>query len=237
MQDDCYLIAADGWIQAAQPQLIVDEKKKKSKIGPDMVVGKKKYTTELIPPNLIVERYFKDEQTAIDLMQSELAALEQQLEEMAEEHGGEDSLLEEAKNEKDKLTKASVASRLKEIKTDKEAIDERHVLQACLDLIEQVASIGSRLKTAQNSLMTRVADQYGKLAEKDVKALVIDDKWMATLEAAVQGELDRISQTLAGRIRELAERYARPLPQLMEETETLSLRVEAHLKQMGIRWN
>ena len=85
--------------------------------------------------------------------------------------------------------------------------------------------------------MTRVADQYGKLAEKEVKALVIDDKWMATLEAAVQGELDRISQTLAGRIRELAERYARPLPQLMEETETLSLRVEAHLKQMGIKWN
>ena len=237
MQDDCYLIAADGWIQAAQPQLIIDEKKKKSKTRPDMVVGKKKYTTELIPPNLIVERYFKDEQTAIDLMQSELAALEQQLEEMAEEHGGEDSLLDEAKNEKDKLTKASVASRLKEIKTDKEAIDERHVLQACLDLIEQVASIGSRLKTAQNSLMTRVADQYGKLAEKEVKALVIDDKWMATLEAAVQGELDRISQTLAGRIRELAERYARPLPQLMEETETLSLRVEAHLKQMGIKWN
>ena len=202
-----------------------------------MVVGKKKYTTELIPPNLIVERYFKDEQTAIDLMQSELAALEQQLEEMAEEHGGEDGLLEEAKNEKDKLTKASVASRLKEIKTDKEAIDERHVLQACLDLIEQVASIGSRLKTAQDSLMTRVADQYGKLAKEDVKALVIDDKWMAMLEAAVQGELDRISQTLAGRIRELAERYARPLPELVEETESLSARVEAHLKQMGIKWN
>jgi type I restriction enzyme M protein len=41
---------------------------------------------------------------------------------------------------------------------------------------------------------------------------VVDDKWMARLSAAVQGELDRVSQTLTGRIRELAERYATPLP-------------------------
>ena len=46
---------------------------------------------------------------------------------------------------------------------------------------------------------------------------MVDDKWLATLAAAVQGELDRVSQTLTGRIRQLAERYATPLPQLMEE--------------------
>ncbi len=46
---------------------------------------------------------------------------------------------------------------------------------------------------------------------------MVDDKWMATLAAAVQGELDRVSQTLTGRIRELAERYATPLPKLTDE--------------------
>ncbi len=35
--------------------------------------------------------------------------------------------------------------------------------------------------------------------------------------AAVQGELDRVSQTLTGRIGELAERYATPLPQLTDD--------------------
>jgi hypothetical protein len=41
---------------------------------------------------------------------------------------------------------------------------------------------------------------------------VVDDQWLATLAAAVQGELDRVSQTLIGRIRQLAERYAPPTP-------------------------
>ena len=62
------------------------------------------------------------------------------------------------------------------------------------------------------------------------------DKWLATLAAAVQGELDRVSQTLTGRIRQLAERYATPLPQLTEEVATLAARVDGHLKKMGAVW-
>ena len=62
---------------------------------------------------------------------------------------------------------------------------------------------------------------------------MVDDKWLATLAAAVQGELDRVSQTLTGRIRQLAERYATPLPQLTDEVATLAARVDEHLKKMG----
>ena len=39
-----------------------------------------------------------------------------------------------------------------------------------------------------------------------------------------------------GRIRELAERYATPLPQLEREVTTLTARVEEHLKRMGAVW-
>jgi type I restriction enzyme M protein len=59
---------------------------------------------------------------------------------------------------------------------------------------------------------------------------------MAHLSAVLQGELDRVSQTVTGRIRELAERYATPLPRLTEEVETLAARVEEHLKKMGAEW-
>ena len=78
--------------------------------------------------------------------------------------------------------------------------------------------------------------KYPKLAEAEIKTLVVDDKWMARLSAAVQGELDRVSQTLTGRIRELAERYAAPLPKLTEEVATLAERVEEHLARMGASW-
>ncbi len=38
-----------------------------------------------------------------------------------------------------------------------------------------------------------------------------------------------------GPIRQLAERYANPLPQLVEEVEALATKVAQHLKKMGIK--
>ncbi len=249
MQDDCYLITADGWMEAAKPRLMVDDKTKKTKEKPDFTIGKKKYKTELIPAALVIARYFAKEQATIEKLETNIAALQQQMEELAEEHGGEGGLLEDAKNDKDKLTKASVAARLKDMKSmdgqmsreagmpgatngDADAADERKLLSDYLALSENEATANTALKAAQESLMEKVFQQYAKLTEDDIKTLVVDDKWLATLAAAVQGELDRVSQTLTGRIRQLAERYATPLPQLTIEVATLASRVEEHLKKM-----
>ena len=236
VQDDCYLIAADGWVEAAKPKLIIEDKSKKTKTKPDLVVSKKKYATELIPPELVIARYFAKDQSAIEALEARQAALEQQLEEMAEEHGGEGGLLEDAKNDKDKLTKASATARLKEIKTDTDAADERQALQEYLGLVEQESVVSSSVKTAEVALIVKVAAKYDQLSEADIKTLVVDDKWIATLATAVQGELDRVSQTLTGRIRELAERYESPLPQIVDEVAALSAKVNEHLKKMGVTW-
>lgn len=235
MQDDVYMIVSDGWREAAKPRPIIEDKNKKTKEKPDFAVGKLKYKAELIPPALVIARYFAAEQGTIEKLEAEVAATQQAMEEMAEEHSGEDGLLESAKNDKDKLTKASVAARLKEIKGDADAADERKVLNDYLTLIEKEAATSAKVKAAQDALMAKVAAQYGKLSEDEIKALVVDDKWLATLAAAVQGELDRVSQTLTGRIRELAERYATPLPHLTDEVATLAARVEEHLKKMGFQ--
>ncbi len=235
MQDDCYLISGNGWKKAAQPQLIIDDKKNKSKTKPDFAIGKKKYTAELIPPVLVIARYHPKDQAAIEAMEAEVAALEQELEEMAEEHGGDDGLLADARNDKDKLTKVSAAARLKDIKKDPDAADERKVLQAYLKLTEQATDLSTKLKAAQEALITKVFAKYGQLTEDEIKTLVVDDKWLATLAAAVQGELDRVSQTLTGRIRLLADRYAAPLPQIVDEVEQLAAKVAAHLEKMGVK--
>lgn len=215
MQDDAWMIASDGWkaIQDGKPN------------------------TDLIPPALIVARYFAAEQAAIEQLEAGRDAISRQMEEMDEEHGGEEGLLNEAKNDKGKLTKASVKARQTAIKHDKDAADERKLLDAYADLIEQEAAAGKAVKDAQKALDTKVAAQYAKLTEAEIKALVVEDKWLATLAASVQGELDRVSQVLTGRIRQLAERYSTPLPQLSNEVETLSLRVGEHLKKMGFKWS
>jgi type I restriction enzyme M protein len=239
MQDDCYLIAADGWVKAAQPQLIIEDKSKKTKAKPDFAIGKKKYSAELLPPALIIARYYAKEQAAIEALEAEIAALEQELEEMAEEHGGEDGLLAEAKNDKDKLTKGYAAARLKLIQTDPSEsanpADEKALLQQYLALAEKESTSSAKLKTAQEEITAKLSAKYPKLTEDEIKTLVVSDKWLATLAAAVQGELDRVSQTLTGRIRQLAERYASPLPQLTDEVEQLAAKVTSHLEKMGVK--
>ncbi len=209
MQDDAYLIAADGW-----------------QAGNDASNG-------LIPPSLIIARYFATDREAIEQLEAGRDAITRQLEELDEEHGGEEGLLAEAKNDKGKLTKATVASRLKDIKSDKEATDERKLLNAYLALIEQESAASKKVKDAQKLLDTKVAAQYAKLSTDDINTLVVDDKWLTTLAADVQTELDRVSQALTSRIKQLAERYAEPLPQLANDVAALSAKVEAHLKMMG----
>ena len=243
MQDDCYLIAGDGWKDAAQPRLIIEDKSKKTKTRPDLIVGRKKYQAELIPPALVIARYYAKDQSAIEALEARIATIQQQIEEIAEEHGGEGGLLEDARNDKDKLTKASVTARLKDIGRDRrpggptdEDADERKVLKEYLQLSEEESDVSAKLKAAQEHLMEKVFTKYGQLTVDEVKTLVVEDKWLATLATAVQGELDRVSQTLTGRIRQLAERYATPLPQLTDELEKLAARVDKHLKKMGAVW-
>ena len=92
------------------------------------------------------------------------------------------------------------------------------------------------MKEQDAALDALAYEKYATLTEDEIKELVVDDKWMTHLSAAVQGELERVSQTLTGRIRELAERYATPLWQLVDEVELLAARVEAHLQRMGASW-
>jgi type I restriction enzyme M protein len=47
--------------------------------------------------------------------------------------------------------------------------------------------------------------KYPALIEAEIQTLVVDDQWFAALDAAIHGEMDRISQALTQRVKELAE--------------------------------
>jgi type I restriction enzyme M protein len=110
------------------------------------------------------------------------------------------------------------------------------VLLQWLNLHNRESKLKRELKEAEEALAKKVLEQYGALSEDEIKTLVVDDKWLGTLAATVQGELDRVSQTLTGRIRQLAERYAMPLPQLTDDVAALAARVDGHLKKIGAVW-
>jgi type I restriction enzyme M protein len=247
MQDDCYLIAEDGWRGAAEARLIVEDKTKKTKSRPDLVVGKRKYQTELIPPQLIITRYFADEKSTIDAKAAELDAVTAQRDQLEEENNVEEGVFFSL----DKINKASVAAALVEAQRDAKAelkvaekptpiadgeVPEADVLLQWLNFHNRESELKKKLKEAEEALAKKVLDKYGALTEDEIKTLVADDKWLGTLAAAVQGELDQVSQMLTRRIRQLAERYGTPLPQLTDEVTALAARVDGHLKRMGAVW-
>ena len=236
MQDDVYLVATDGWTEAAKPRGIIEDKEKKIKETPDLTIKRKKYKMDLIPPTLVVTRYFAAEQTALEALQAGQDSAARELEEFVEEHAGEDGLLAEAANDKGKVTKASVKDRLKTIQDTPESDEEQEALTRCLALIEAEANAGKTVKDAQEELDQKVLDHYAALTEVEIKTLVVEDKWLAALAAAIHGEMDRVSQQLTQRVKELAERYETPMPQMVGRVAELEAKVNGHLEKMGFAW-
>ena len=221
MQDDVYMIAIDGW--SANP--------------------------ELIPADLIVRRYFSPEQKEIESLSAEQEALTAQMEELNEEHANEEGLLADAMNDKGKITKASLKAFIKAIADDGD-VETQNLASGSetqnvetqnlaslpthyLNLIDEAAEAGRKVKDAQKKLDEKVAAKYAKLSVDEIKTLVIDDKWLAILVAKIEAETQDIASQFANRIKELAERYVLPMPQLMKEMETLTSKVDTHLKKMG----
>ena len=109
-------------------------------------------------------------------------------------------------------------------------------LNHCLSLIETKSKAEKAVKEAQLALDEQVLARYATLTEMEIKQLVIDDKWFATIQAAVMGEVQRLTQNLTERVKELEERYAQPLPALTHEVQEYSMKVEKHLLNMGVDW-
>ena len=214
MQDDVYLLVLDGW------KAILDGVP----------------NTDLLPPKLLVSRFFAAEAAAIDQLEATREAVAAEMEELDEEHGGEDGLLADAKTDAGKLTKASVKSRLANIWFEADSDDERTLLTRFLALADKEAAASKAVKEAKKALDSKVTAKYPALTEAEVKSLVVDDKWLTRLATDVQSELDRVSSALTGRIQQLAERYATTLPTLTCEAEALAGLVEEHLKKMGAAW-
>jgi type I restriction enzyme M protein len=233
MQDDVYVIAQDGWAAARQIRELVKNAEGKFTETPDITVGRKKLKAELIPPPLIVARFFAEEKAKLEALEAKAEEAARAIEELEEEHGGEDGLLADAKTEKNKLTAKSIKDRLKEIRGDIEAAEELATLRNCLALIEKEKSASDVVQTAQAVLDGAVVKSYAKLTEEEVKGLVVENKWLARIAVDVAGEVDRVRQALAGRVKVLAERYSVPLPTLTREIEGLKARVDEHLKRMG----
>jgi len=222
MQDDCYLLVSDTW-----------------KAGNEVEWTKKEFEGKLIPKLLMVNRYFATEQKAIEQLEADRDAIAAQIEELEEEHSGESGFFADL----DKVNKANVNAELKtvkdELKAEKsntELLEKKKVFEQYLQLTEQLSEANKKLKEAKAELDKKLLAKYPVLSETEVKELVVSDKWIATIEHTVKNEMQRISQRLTSRIKELAERYESPMPALLDEVSQWEQKVNTHLAKMGFVW-
>lgn len=219
MQGDAELIAQDSWVARAE-RIVVQDKKGKPK--------DKGWKSDLLPKSYIVARFFATEQAELDARSAELEAARSEQDELTEEHSAEEGIFAE-------LDRVS-AKDLKGLRPSYSGPDtaaELAVIDHWIALDNQITFLKKKVSDLDSQLDAAAYAQYAKLSEADVKSLVIDDKWLAELEKQLHAEQDRVSQRLTSRVRELAERYAKPLPALEQQVSDLQARVEAHLARMG----
>lgn len=331
LQDDVYVLVQDGWAAGKKVRELVVKKGEKLTETPDLVIKRVRYKMELIPPALIVQRYFAEQQAQLDQLQADVDESAQELESLLEEHSNEEGALQsvgnrtearnalsefyelawkaldaeafnayqhlknsyeklaaqlaaqeklpvfrQAENARGRVTLANVRAMLDKVQpheseqlqtyldidkafkqerrqanalldagkerievevaaaSDALFIDEIAVLKTYLQYLDKEAAAKKELKEAQDALDVLVLQHYSQLTESEIKQLLVEDKWLATLQSQIEAEIERITQQLASRLQELKERYSEPLPEIVENVEVLSNKVAEHLKAMGL---
>jgi type I restriction enzyme M protein len=101
----------------------------------------------------------------------------------------------------------------------------------------EVSRVIAQILGIRNARTTSATTIYDPTCGSGSLLLKVADKWLAALDAAIHGEMDRISQALTQRVKELAERYEMPLPKMATRVAELEAKVNHHLERMGFAWN
>lgn len=240
MQDDVYMIAQDGWGAGNVVRQLVPVKDKKGKAvykeEHDFEFGtakaKKRYRSDIVRPSLVIARYFAKQKAELDALQLKYDEATAELETFIEGNSGEEGLIEEAKNDKGNITQAGIKERLK---LSKDA-DEIAALNHCLVLVTKESKCKSAVKAAQDALDLLVFKKIPTIAQDELKDIVVNEKWFASVEAKIIEEVERVTQSLANRVKTLEQRYSKTLPSLTKDVAKYSGLVEDHLKKMGLSW-
>lgn len=206
MQDDCYMISADGWKATLQTPTT---KKKDKQTGEEKILPKKAYTYEeltcdLLPVSIVVEKYFSEEQAIITELKNSIEEQKSKLE----------TLLEETAEDSDE----------EQTSEDGETVS---------DIKSKLAAYKKQLNAHDTKMKSLLVAKYAELTEDEIKELVVTKKWFSAITFRAGQELTKVTHNLTAEINKIASRYERTLSQLEDEVKEYENKVAAHLKDMG----
>lgn len=240
MQDDVYIISEIGYKIELQEHR--ETKNKKEIIT---------YYNDLVPAPLVEKRYFPEDLEQIQVKENELADVQSQKEEFLEENCSDEGKLNGLtltykKNIKgvnqevtedlydgDSMSKGKVEKFITANKNNPVFAEEIILLRKYLEILAKEAKLNKEIKEIKIGLYNKVLKKYAELTVDEIKTLVVDDKWLATLKDKFEEHLNDLTQVLSKRVKEVSLRYESTVSQLEDKREALKAKVKAHLATMG----
>lgn len=224
MQDDVYMIMADGWKLNLRPKQKEDKKEKK--MVPVVVKTWNDLESDLLPVEYIVNRFCKSELEACDKLSASIAFMENEVTSLVEEN---DDVFDTKNFEKEKVNLASVKKRAKVTKGEEQAR-----LIEWIDWQNSIKAEKAKLKEANDKLLSRVKEEYDLLTQNEMKVKnLVKEKWVNAISTRIESELSRSIEQLKSQLSAISDRYDQTLPSIDKEVEDYESRVNAHLAQMG----
>lgn len=224
MQDDVYMIMADGWKLNLRPKQKEDKKEKK--MVPVVVKTWNDLESDLLPVEYIVNRFCKSELEACDELSASIAFMENEVTSLVEEN---DDVFDTKNFEKEKINLASVKKRAKVTKGE----EQEHLME-WIELQNSIKAEKAKLKEANDKLLSRVKEEYELLAQNEMRVKnLVKEKWVNAISTRIESELSRSIEQLKSQLSAISERYDQTLPSIDKEVEDYESRVNAHLAQMG----
>ena len=234
MQDDVYAVCYDGYEAGREIAYEYVTKKKKEngqtiEVKTDKIKG---FEGKLLPKALIATHFFPEDIKALDTLREQMDEVSAKLEELTEEHGGEDGLFSQL----DDLKRATINARIKMIKKDASAKEELTALQEYMEMLDAESNYKKAIKQVETDLDTKLEKKYPKLTLEEICHLLVEEKWFAVIYSGIDAIHEAVSHHLSARVTQLVERYEYTLKECEDEVDQYEAKVKTHLERMGFVW-
>ncbi|GAA7838808.1 hypothetical protein JP0186_03670 [Helicobacter pylori] len=184
LQDDWFLLSFNDFLSTKELRKLNPLKDKNKKANyleePDFVIQKTYYKSDLIPKNLIKQRFFEKEAKELEELENALNEKEADFEEFIEEHSSEEGLFYELKINESVLKK--------ELKNATD-LEDKKILKTALELLEAKNKALKMKNKAHEELELKAFHQYKNLKLDEIKDLIIQDKWLKSLKNALENKI------------------------------------------------
>ncbi|MGN8406099.1 type I restriction-modification system subunit M [Helicobacter pylori] len=229
LQDDWFLISFNGFISAKELRELTPLKDKNKKANyleePDFVIQKTYYKSDLIPKNLIKQRFFEKETKELEELENALNEKEALLDEFIEEHSNEEGLFDGLKINESVLKK--------ELKNATDLEDEK-TLKTALEWLEAKNKALKMKNKAYEELELKAFHQYKNLEINEIKDLIIKDKWLNSLKNALENKIQKRINAFISALNGIIQTYSNSLLELDKEVKKSESKVLEHLKDLGL---